>query len=219
MFPWLFLLSAWSAPAPPLASEMHARYAALTAARDAVVAGRLADAKAAIAPLAERDPAAPFPPAWEVWVVGVEASARTVASARDLPAAAAGVANVAAACAACHQATGGGPAIGAADDLPPQAWQPGQNMLLHEWALGWMWLGLLGDDDDAWLRGASELDDHPVDLRFDRAGGGSRELEQLVYVVANKARTTDPVTERAVLYGQLLGVCAECHTRSGRGGR
>jgi cytochrome c553 len=211
----LFLGRAESAP-PPLASEMHARYVALTAARDAVIAGRLADAKTAIGPLTERDPTAPFPRAWDGWVVGVESAARTVASAPDLVSAANGVANVAAACASCHRATSGGPAVTEADDVPPQAWQPGQNMPLHRWAVGWMWLGLLADSDDAWLRGANELDDHPIDLRFDTARpGGASELEQLVYVVANKALTTDVPADRAALFGNLLGVCSECHVRRG----
>jgi cytochrome c553 len=210
---WWFLCGEAVSVPPPLASEMHARYGALTDARDAVIAGKLVEAKQALGPLTERDPLAPFPPEWEGWVVGVEGAARKAVASPDLASAASGVAYVAAACASCHAATGGGPALDKAADLPPQSWSEGQNMPLHQWATGWMWLGLLADNDDAWLRGAEELDSRPIDLRFDEARPrkGARELEQLVYLVANKALTTETPADRAVLYGNLIGVCAQCH--------
>jgi cytochrome c553 len=209
---WILCGEAVAVP-PPLASEMHARYDALTEARDAIIAGKLPEAKQALGPLTERDPIAPFPPEWEGWRVAVEGAAREAAAAPDLARAATGVARVAAACASCHTATGGGPALDQAADLPPQRWQEGQNMPLHQWAVSWMWLGLLADSDEAWLRGAAELDSKPIDLRFDEARPrkGARELEQLVYLVADKALTTDAPSDRATLYGSLLGVCSQCH--------
>lgn len=212
--PWLVLVArAEPATVPPLTSAMHARYEALTRARDAVIEGHLDDAKTAIQPLTVADPTEPFPPGWRKWVTPVEGAAKNVANARDLAAAAAGVAKVAQACAVCHEATNSGPSVTEADDVPPQAWQPGQNMSLHRWAVGWMWLGLLADNDEAWLRGATELDKHPIELRFEDAvpPGGKPQLEQLVYILANLALTTEKPSARAELFGNLLGTCSQCH--------
>lgn len=198
--------------APPLVSEMHTRFEILTTTRDAVIQGKLADATQAIAPLAAQNPAEPFPDAWRPRVIAVEAAALQVAEARDLASAAGGVAKVAVVCAECHTATGGGPAV-TETDIPAQKWLPGQNMPLHRWSVDWMWLGLLADSDDAWLRGAKELDNMPLAPKFDGAPppGGMRELEQLVYAIANKALTTDGQQARAELFGNLLATCTQCH--------
>ncbi|MEQ1506210.1 MAG: hypothetical protein ABMB14_28515 [Myxococcota bacterium] len=200
-------------PTPPLTSEMHARFFTLTAARDAVIQGKLAEAKSTIKPLAVRDPGEPFPADWRPWVIKVEAAALKVAEAPDLASAAAGVAKVASACADCHTATNGGPSVTGAEDVPAQAWQPGQNMPLHRWAVDWMWLGLLAQSDEAWLRGASELDRQPLAPKFENAPppSGMQQLEQLVYVLANKAETTTAPADRTELFGNLLATCSQCH--------
>jgi cytochrome c553 len=216
----LGLASAGAAePTPPLASEMHSRFLALATARDAIVQGRLAEATTAIRPLAVRDATEPFPAAWRPMVIAVEAASLRVAEAPDLAAASARVPAVAVACAECHMATGGGPAV-TDTDVPAQRWVAGQNMPLHRWAVDWMWLGLLADSDDAWLRGARELDNQPLAPKFEGAPpNGMQTLEQLVYVIANKALTTDAQADRAELMGALLGTCAQCHTQRDRGGR
>jgi len=211
----LLLVSvAWASPPPPLASEMHARYTVLTEARDAVVRGQLPEAKAAIAPLAVHDAEAPFPPKWQPWVRQVEAAAKTVVAAPDLAAAATAVARTAVACAGCHMETGSGPSLEGVD-MPAQTFGPGQNMALHQWAADWMWVGLLSGDDAAWLRGATELNNQPLPFRFEDAPppGGRRELEQVVYLVAGLALTTETEAGRAELYGGLLATCSQCHSQ------
>ncbi|MEQ1563999.1 MAG: hypothetical protein ABMA64_00050 [Myxococcota bacterium] len=215
---WAWVVTTASAePAPPVVSQMHARFAALTTARDAVIQGKLADAKAAVGPLTSPDPIDTFPAAWKPWLTKVELEAKGLAGAPDLAAASVAVARVAAACAECHDANDGGPRVAAARDVPTQKWSSTDNMPLHRWASDWMWTGLLANDDDAWNRGAAELDNQPLALRFDKAPPttGQRELEQLVYVIANKALETDAGAERASLYGSLLGTCTQCHLQRG----
>jgi cytochrome c553 len=210
------MLDGRAAPTPPVTSEMHARYEALAAARDAVILGSLPEASVAIGALSASDGAAlPFPDAWRPMDEAVRASAKRVAQARDLPAAADRVAEVALACAACHTATGGGPMTNN-PELPAQAWVEGQNMPLHRWAVDWMWLGLVADNDEAWLRGARELDDRPLAPRFDdpaatAAAERAKQLEQQVYGLAAKALTTEGGPARAALLGDLLATCAACH--------
>lgn len=216
---WLvsFAVTFAAEPAPPVVSAMHGRFAALMSARDAIVQGKLADAKSAIGPLTAPDPTEGFPTEWRPRVLRVEGAAQEVARAKDLAAAADGLARTAAACAECHDATGGGPKLLGTPDLPAPQWDPGQNMPLHQWASDWMFVGLLANSDEAWQRGAEELDARPLALRFDQAPptSGQRELEQLVYVLANKALTTDAPAARAELYGDLLGTCAQCHLHRG----
>lgn len=214
---WTLLVAlpeARSAPTPPVTSEMHARYVALAAARDAVIAGRVAEAADAVGALSASDGAAlPFPAEWAPMDQAVRSAARRVALARDVPAAAVRVARVATACAACHTATGGGP-VATDPELPGQAWSVGQNMPLHRWAVDWMWLGLVADSDEAWVRGARELDDRPLAPRFAGEGAArTAELEQQVYALARRALTTEGAVDRAALMGELLATCATCHTR------
>ncbi|MEN0064738.1 MAG: hypothetical protein AAGA48_21515 [Myxococcota bacterium] len=139
-------------------------------------------------------------------------TSRRAAKSSDLVEAAAGVGRIAQQCGACHATTKGGPGIAQALDLPPQQWDEGQNMALHAWATEWMWLGLLAAEDGAWLRGAEALDDKPLPPRFANAPAPTDQpqLEQLVYILANRALDV-PVAERGALMGQLLATCAECH--------
>ena len=203
------------APTPPLTSAMHARYAALTSARDAVIAGNLDAVRTALAPLASADPDEPLPEVWRPLAKPVERAAARAAASRDLAQAALGVARVAAACAECHGATAGGPDLDASERIPPQAWQPGQNMALHQWATDRMWVGLIAGDEAAWTLGAEELDRRPIELRFEEATppGGKPQLEQLVYILADRALAADAPSERAEVFGNLLAVCSQCHVQ------
>ncbi len=211
---WIGLASAQQPP-PPAVDEMHVRFEALTAARDGVVQGDLTAARTSATTLLE--PGGPMltaPPEWRPFLTRLEGAARELEAAPDLKAAGASVAKVAAACAECHSALRGGPKLEHAEDIPPQAWAEGQNMPLHAWSVDWMWLGLLANDDEAWDRGARELDRMPLVPRFEDAPpGGMRELEQGVYVLAGRAREVDLPAERAELYGMLITTCSECHTK------
>lgn len=203
-----------SAAPPAVTAQMHARFGVLTALRDHVVQGRLEEAKTAAASLAALDPPEGLPGPWRPWVAAVDEHAEKAAQAPDLATAASEVGRIAVGCADCHGAMQGGPGLEGAHEIPPQAWDEGQNMPLHKWAVDWMWLGLLGDSDEAWRRGAAELDKQPLVPRFEQAPpGGLRELEQLVYVIANKALETDELEARGELYGNLVATCAQCHSQ------
>jgi cytochrome c553 len=203
------------AATPPVVSEMHDRFATLTAARDAVIRGDLEGAKREARWLTDLGAETDLPKTWRPYLANLNESSQLLAGSADLAAASKGVANAALACAECHAATGGGPSTDGQEGIPPQKWAPGQNMPLHRWAVDWMWVGLLTSDTQAWTRGASELDDQPLVPKFDGvADGGARELEQLVYVLAGKALTTTDPTDRAALLGDLVATCAQCHAKT-----
>lgn len=206
--------TAWADP-PPVAAEMHERFTTLVAARDAVIRGDLAKAKSEATWLTDLGADTHVPKAWRPYLAGLNESTQLLSNATDLPGAARGVANAALACAECHASAGGGPSLVHQGQVPPQTWSPGQNMPLHQWAVDWMWVGLLANNDEAWLRGAKELDEQPLAPKFEGAPpGGLRELEQLVYVLAGKATTTTDPTDRAELFGNLIATCTQCHRQA-----
>ncbi len=212
---WMgWLVATAQATTPPVVAEMHERFTTLVAARDAVVRGDLEKARSEATWLTDLGGGTHVPKAWRPYLANLNESTQLLSGAADLPSAARGVANAALACAECHGASGGGPSLANQDQVPPQAWVPGQNMPLHKWAVDWMWIGLLTNSDEAWLRGAKELDDQPIAPKFEGAPKGLQELEQLVYVLAGKALTTTDPTERAELFGNLIATCTQCHTQT-----
>ena len=203
-----------AAPPAGLAAPMHERFTLATRIRDDVVQGRLDEARTLARALAELGAADGLPADAAPFVAALSAEAAKVASAPDLVTAALATGRMVASCGACHGATGGGPGLDRAGDIPPQVWEPGRNMELHAWALDWMWLGLIANDDPAWTRGAAELVRRPLAPRFEDAPppGSRTQLEQLVYLLAGQALEADAPAERADVYGKLLATCSECHT-------
>lgn len=210
----LLITAAFAAePAAPLAPQMHERYALLEEAREAVIHGRLADARAAAKKLAKYRAAA-LPAEWAPLVEAVNREALALASASDLIDASGRTAQVADACAACHVATHGGPDPAQLAAIPPQGWTEGTNMKLHAWATDVLWFGLLARSDEEWLKGANELAAEPIPLKFPEPPlqEGRTQLELRLYVLAGSARALTTPEERTTLYGQMLETCAECHS-------
>ena len=202
---------------PPVAAEMHERFALLTQARDHVIHGDLASAQARAKDLAEMSTPRRLPDSWRPWLTQLTNHATGIAESADLVTAAIGVGNAAATCGACHTALQGGPGLEGARDIPPQAWQPGQNMPLHKWSVDWMWLGLIAGEEEAWNRGANELASRPVPMMFQSEMETDRpHLERLVGIVGELAGEV-PAESRPTILGGLIATCSECHVKSGRG--
>jgi mono/diheme cytochrome c family protein len=207
-------------PAPASdAATMQAHYALATVARDAVVAGDLETAKAAANGLSQL--ASPSgdgrwrpmdPDNWQPLHKALQTEAEALAAAPDLPRAGAAVARVAGACGNCHTTLGAGP-LRELVAIPPQAWSESDAMRLHQWAADWMWLGLVADSPFFYQSGARELATADVGLRWDEnaSPAGFRELEQLVRLVGERASAPLPADQRVELYGNFVGVCAQCH--------
>ena len=199
---------------PPVAAEMHERFDRITEARDAVIRGDLHAAHRAGQNLANLELTRRIPRAWRAGIAEVTAQATALSAAPDLVQAAQAVSRTAAACGSCHAAVRGGPSLERGRSLPDPAWEAQANMALHKWAADWMWLGLIAPDDEAWQRGAVALDEQPLDLKFasDPPPGHRPQLEQLVYVLAGRAKDAPP-SDRSKILGQFLATCAECHVQ------
>lgn len=201
------------AEAPPVAAEMHTRFATTMRIRDHLVQGELEPAKALAAALLDPELEG-LPKGWAERTADLSAHATTLAKATDLATASQALANLGATCAGCHEAEDGGPGLEGMRGIPPQSWSQGDNMPLHLWAVDWMWLGLVAPDDSAWDRGAAELDSQPLALRFGDDEPTAKALETRVYALAKEAEGLGPAkhAERARVMGELLTTCATCHT-------
>jgi len=207
------LVASALAQTPPVASQMHERYSLAVQARDHVIQGELEPAKALAKQLVEAAPLEDVPATWQPFITSMNEQAKALASADDVGAAGVAVAKLAGACGQCHGETDGGPGLEGMRGIPPQKWTEGDNMPLHLWSVDWMWLGLLAPSDEAWRRGADELDSEPLARRFGDDEKTAKQLEASVYRLAQTASTlgADAHTERAALIGELLGTCATCH--------
>ena len=209
----LFVLSVALADNPPVVSEMHARYQAVTRIREHLIQGELEPAKALAKDLVDPDPIEGIPPGWKPWVEQLSTASVMLEGATDLPTASMALARVSATCADCHLAHEGGPGLERMRGIPPQVWSAGDNMPLHLWAVDWMWLGLTAPSETAWDRGVTELYSAPLAKMFTSANPDAQRLEAQVYALAKTAATLDEGhrSERTKLMGELLATCAACH--------
>lgn len=196
-----------------MASQMHAHLVTATAARDAVIHGDLDAVHKAGAALAAVPMSDQMPEAWRPMLAETKDIAERLAVTKDLQTASGLVGEITLTCANCHTATGGGPKI---EEVPQQKWDSTSQMPLHKWSADWMWIGLISGNEAAWKRGGQELVDAKLAPRFEdvEPSEGLMQLEQLVGIVGTMAaeQTLDEA-ERARLYGQFVGVCAQCHLK------
>lgn len=209
---FLLLCAASSAHAGPPTSEMHERYQILSTARDHVIQGDLDKAQASATDMTEMKTRR-IPRRWRSYASSVDDAILQLQVAASLDDAAAAVGKAGAACGACHAAEEARPWVSDPSARPSPQWSEGQQMSLHRWAMDWMWVGLVSDDDEAWSRGASELDNRPLLFRFssiDDASAGRTELEQQVHDLAKYA-TLSEADMRGEVFGMLVSTCSQCH--------
>lgn len=204
---------------PKVIAKMHVQLALATQVRDGIIHGDLDAVHSAAAELEALEIKGALPDAWRPMLAETKAAAAGLSTVPDLETASALIGDLALSCASCHAATGGGPKL---VDLPFQEWTEASKMPLHKWSADWMWLGLIADDDGAFRRGGEELVHANLGARFtdDTPGEGFTQLEQLVTVIGTMAAENELESEkRAELYGQFVGVCAQCHTKMQESGR
>lgn len=207
-------------PSPPATpAQERAHFGAAYEARDAVVAGDLARAKTALAWLAGADYPLALPVHHRPGAAAVQAAVREGARAADLQAAAQSVAQLGAACGACHtrmnrvpqQPPAGFTELGE-EGLP-------ERMHRHGWAVERMWEGLLGPWDEAYRVGAQVIAE--ADPQLGAGGGKARSARLAAGLSAVRALGRQAMAmahapgERAAAYGELLATCAGCHAAEG----
>jgi len=187
-----------------LRPQMRAHHEAATALQRAISQGRLIDAREQAAWIGEYA----NPRSDELLTAAFQ-----IAQARDLRAAAALTGDLAAACSTCHVETGARPVI---TIPPPPAAVPGieAQMQLHQWAAARLWDGVIAPDDAAWQAGARTMMRATIDLGATTHAKPNSDVvgyAEALHGLAETATTTTGHTARAVLYGEMLETCANCH--------
>jgi cytochrome c553 len=197
---------------PPVAAQMHERFAITLQIRERLVQGDL-DGTRTLAQGLVDPPTEGLPAGWEEPTQALSTHAVALTKARDVGVAAGELSQMIGVCAGCHQSTEGGPGLEGMRGVPPQQWSEGDHMPLHLWAVDWLWLGMLAPSDEAWDRGAAELDSQPLARRFGDDEPTAKRLEGQVYALAKRAEAlgADQRAEQVAVMGELLGTCATCH--------
>ena len=168
---------------------MQVHFAYVTAARDAVIAGRLEQVGPALRALSVTPPTTDTPVDWLPWLQEVQSTAGNGAVPQTLEAAAASVAALANACGDCHRATRsgqGGAAQGAERYTAEDRSGLAEKMARHQFSAEALWLGLTIPEHQAWSAGAEALlnirvpglvDVHGKPLVADRRPSGTGDLQ------------------------------------------
>ena len=209
------------APAPDPADAkvafydvMHRRLAALQAMHESVIHADLAKAAAAAETVQATALDESLPPAWVSAAKDLEAGVATVRSADSLVVAAAGTAQVAAACSACHEAAQARVMF----EPPPHPKRDAgvrEHMARHGVAAQAMYQGLVANLDGHWAQGVTFLAQGPLEEAELPDGNPlspeARELEALVHGLAATAQTAESRADRTRVLAELLASCATCH--------
>ncbi len=193
--------------------HMHENLGLLRAVEMLVIHGRLEEAKALANAIAEA-PDEPGLGALAKHAVRVRELAAALARAPSIDEAARREARLGVACAGCHLEAGVmvAPKTPAA---PPDGPTVEARMARHLWATDRLWEGVIGGADEPWLQGLDVLASAP--LPFSSQTDDRRRLSQRLQRLADGARkriASDRLDERGRTYGEMLGVCATCHTAS-----
>ena len=203
------------AGSPPVEERMFDHFARAGEIQTALIVGNLNGARRPARWLAE---SADFPAgratADDPWVSELHRSARAVAEAPTIDAAADGMARLASACAGCHGEMGG-PRFGSGPGAEEGA-TVGSHMVRHLWAMDRMWEGLVGGSSASWDRGARVLAEDEPETRVP-GGEETAALARSLHREATSALGAEP-EDRPAAYAALVKTCAACHTRVGVSG-
>lgn len=143
------------------------------------------------------------------------APAAALARAPTVDEACAREARLAVACNGCHVATGVVPVLSSLPALPPDKPTVEARMARHVWATDRLWEAAVGGGDEPWVKGLEILSAAPIPFRasMDDRVALAKQLQRLA-TTALKRKTTDTWNDRARVYGEILSVCATCHTAS-----
>lgn len=204
------------------ARHMHEHLTYITTIKAFITMGLLEGTRQPANWLATHETLADLPKSYEPFVTFMRSSARQVEEAEDLETAANAVSLMAQNCGNCHRAMHLDVEFGF-DALPAQWSDSETHMQRHQWAMDRLWEGLIGPSDAAWVRGtrmlseeplhAAEVSDSVTVTEADTLESIAREVHELGKAGAGLTNLSD----RSQVYGRILGLCADCHTRVGRG--
>ena len=203
---------------PPAASEVRPRmrehFSKGAAIRDAVIRADLAGVREPAKWLADH-PQDDLPESAQPNILEMRRLAAELATAKDLPQAARGVARLAAACGACHTAIEVTPTLVAAFPRGEDETLKGE-MKKHYRAADLLYRGLVVPSEHSWTSGAKALAGDPTELELRRGPGAKPEIETLarrLHDLAEEAGKAGDPKARTEVYGRMLETCSDCHKR------
>lgn len=204
-----------------VAVHMHEQLGRIGTIKSSIIAGKLEGVRDPATWLADHETIAGLPGGFEPYIAQMRTYARHIIEAKDLVSAAEAVSKMATTCGACHMDNGIALEFGY-DQLPREDVEDVvTHMQRHQWAADRLWDGLIGPSDSAWNRGADMLVDVPLasdDVTIAtehhaEIGNITRRIHDLGGIGAG---TVTP-DERSKFYGEVIGLCADCHVMLGRG--
>lgn len=220
MLPFIAVLAGCASPPPPAPAvpsyaasvqaaidRMHVRYAAALDLETAIALGDLARVHAdarTIDVLVEPGAVGSSRGMIEL----VRDRAHRVAISDSVDTAGERAAEMANACAQCHQATHA--TVRYVEPPPP----PDDVMQHHQWAGRQMWEGLIAPNDELWRAGAAGLSAMPRSLLANVATRSqSDDVDDVTRIERDARRALEMPAQdaRATLLGHILASCAHCH--------
>lgn len=206
-----------------IAHHMHEHRTRITTIRSFIIKGNLDGVREPASWLAEHETVSGLPAHFESYVEMMRSYAREIVVAPDLKSAAMSVSSMARTCGNCHLVNHVDLKV-AYDPVPADGASTISHMKRHQWAMERLWEGLISPSDTAWWRGADMLVGVPlraaeVTNEATEVGNSAAldELARRVHMLGGQGTITRTPDARSALYGELLGLCADCHTRLGRG--
>lgn len=175
-----------------------------------LIAGKLDEAKTRAFLLTKPAPDAGLVP-WQRDSSALTAAGNALVEAPGLDEACRREARVAEACAWCHLHTQKLPVFAKPPEAPKDDGSPTARMARHQWAVDWMWEGLVAPTDGSWRTGMEVLAATP--LPYSPVTDAPL-LANRLQALARGALGHDPtetLDDRARTYGELLVTCAACH--------
>lgn len=206
-----------------VADHMGEHLVRITAIKSFIIMGNLDAVREPAIWLAEHDSVPGLPAGVAPYLNSMRDFGREVVRAPNLKAAAVAVSELARSCGSCHFANDLGLAFGY--DTVPDEWADTiSHMQRHQWAVDRMWEGMIGPSDVAWNRGVDMLIDvplRPADVVNAMTTGvdivALDRMARRIHSLGSRGTDTRTPEARSEMYGEVLGLCADCHTQLGRG--
>ena len=206
---------------PDLTVHMQEHMQRVSQLKGAVIRGDLASLRRPATWLAQHEPSPEASILYVPFILSMRGHASEILEAQDVRTAAGDVSAIATDCANCHIASEVNLDFGNAAE--PPAWANMEShMQRHQWAMDRLWEGLVGPSDASWSRGIRMLAEAPLhgtEAVWEDSVADGDELARRVHELGREAATALLPHARAAVYGEMLGVCADCHTRTGGGPR
>ena len=221
----------WSSPAEEtiaedeseVATHMHEHLDRITAIKAHIIMGQLDAVRAPATWLAEHKSVAGLPANFLPYVEMMREYARQVIAAPDLDSAATAVSSMARTCGNCHLSNDIELKFGY-DQMPEGLTDTVSHMQRHQWAADRLWEGLIGPSDFAWDLGSDMLVDVPLhaadvtdEVTSDADATAIDQMAHRIHVLGGRGTDARTPDSRSGLYAEILGLCADCHTRLGKG--